>query len=178
MKHNYSGKSLKELKKEFGVGSKGFCEQDWYEQEAFWTEKPEAGAYEINVEKAYTNLTYDEQKEKLPVGFDFPHPAVLAEAILTHYRNTGERLLKDWYSRTSGVSLDVYRVYVGGFGSSGLGVDRWDFGDRGSSIGVSASRKFQEDFSIEPSKPFEITHNEFLMINGVKYNKACDKCGR
>lgn len=67
MKHNYSGKSLKELKEEYGVGSSGFFyEQDWYEKEPFWNDKPEAGEYEINLEtKQFLKLTYEEQKEKL-----------------------------------------------------------------------------------------------------------------
>ena len=39
--HNYSGKSIKELVKEFGIGSKGFYKQSWYEDEDFFTEKPD-----------------------------------------------------------------------------------------------------------------------------------------
>lgn len=175
MIHNFSGKSLKELKEEFGTDSKGFYDQNWYEKEAFWNEKPEAGVYEINIEKALTNLTYEEQKERLN-GFEFPHPAVLAEAILTHYKNTGERFLEDWYSRTGSITSGGHRVHVGLFGSRGLVVGYWGDGRRGSNVGLASSRKFKEDSRIESLNPFE--NNEFLIVNGVKYNKACDKCGR
>lgn len=122
IKHKFSGKSLLELKKEFDMGEKGFCSYWWFD-EPFAKEKPPKGIYEIDFSKQLTNLNYDEQKEKLPKGFDFPHPAILAEAIFTHYKKTGERLLENWWSRTSVQSSGGYFVYVGYFDSDGLYVN-------------------------------------------------------
>ena len=141
LKHNYSGKSLLQLKKKFGTGGEGFWNNEWWFDEKFAKEKPSKGVYEIDFEKNLTNLTYEEQKSKIKKGWKFPHPAVLVEAILTHYEKTGERLLEDWYSRTSCVVSDGFRVYVGYFASDGLFVYYYSDGDRYSSLGVSASRK-------------------------------------
>lgn len=156
--HHYSGKSLKELREEFGTDSGGFCLQDWYKTEPFYAEKAKAGTYEIVVEKQLENLTYKEQKNKLKKGWNIPHPAVLAEAILMHYKKTGERLLEDWYSRTSSTASDGDHVYVGGFDSGGLSVnDFWDV-YRGDRVGMSASRKLKNltPHSLESFDPLSI----------------------
>ena len=139
IKHQFSGKSLSELKEEFGMGDEGFWGSWWF-NESFAKEKPPKGVYEIDFEKQLTNLTYDQQRGKLPKGFDFPHPAILAEAILVHYKKTRERLLEDWWSRTSVQSSDGYFVYVGLFDSDGLDVPRDTRDDTDSGLGVCPSR--------------------------------------
>lgn len=156
--HLYSGKSLKELREEFGTGSSGFYNQDWYKKESLYTEKAKAGTYEIVVEKQLENLTYEEQKKKLKKGWNIPHPAVLAEAILMHYKKTGERLLKDWYSRTRSTDSDGYRVSVGYFDSGGLSVGSGWGGSRFDHVGVSASRKLKNltPHSLESFDPLSI----------------------
>lgn len=153
MKIKTTGKSLNELYTEFGTGSKGFWSKDpWWKNESFADENPEAGEYEINVEKNLTDLTYNQQKEKIPKGFDFPHPAVLAEAILFHYKNTGERILEDWYSRTSAIDSDGDRVYVGDFDAEGLNVSYWDDSYHDDDLGVSSCRQIRLKESIESEK--------------------------
>lgn len=155
MIHSYSGKSLNELYKEFGEGKRGFY-SNWWENEKFADDHPEAGEYEILCEKkSLENLTYNEQKKKFQEGYEFPHPAVLAEALLTNYKETGEYLMKGWYSRTSviikkGLISDGYRVGVGSCVARGVVVnDGWD-GRRYDHLGVAASRKF--DKKIVPCK--------------------------
>lgn len=64
-KFKSSGKSLKELRKKFGTGSKGFWGQEWYLNEPFYTEKPEVKEYEIELHPEWNNLTYQEQKDKI-----------------------------------------------------------------------------------------------------------------
>lgn len=66
LKIKTTGKSLNELHKKYGTSPKGFFSPNpWWKDEEFADEKPEAGEYEIVVEKQLTNLTYLEQKEKL-----------------------------------------------------------------------------------------------------------------
>lgn len=165
LKHKYSGKSLNELLQEFGLGEKGFY-SDWFKDKAFAKEKAPAGLYEIDFEKKLSNLTYDEQKKKLKKGYDFPRPAVLAEAILVHYKNTGKKLMNDWYSRTSLMDSDGGRVYVGYFDSDGL-VVHYDWDDnRNDYIGVSVCKKIEGNQKVVKILP------EILEINGIKYKKA------
>lgn len=141
--HNYTGASLRELREKYGVGEAGFYDNSWWKDEPFADEHGERGEYEIDFESKLVNLSFDEQKRQLRGGFEFPHPAVIVEAVLEHYKNTGNRLLQNWYSRTN--TLDSYggRVGVGGFGAGGLYVCRYGGGLRGASIGVSSSRKLK-----------------------------------
>ena len=170
IKHTYSGSSLLELRKKFGIGSSGFYDNTWFLKEKFAKDKAPKGVYEIDVSKKHTNLTYEEQKSKLKKGWDFSHPAVLAEAILTHYKNTNKRLLEDWYSRTFCLDSDGDRVRLGLFGSGGLVVDGWWDDRRGSLVGLSSSWKLR---NLKPRKveSFEDLNIEILKvkINGKVY---------
>lgn len=165
IKHNYSGKSLLELREEYGIGSVGFYDNVWWLNENFAKEKPEVGVYEIELGEDLVELTFKEQIAKLKKGFEPIHPAVLTEAILEHYKKTGERLLENLYMRTCVVDSDGNRVFVGYFGSGGLGVDSWGDGDRLSDVGVASARK------LGASKIESSTLPETLEINGVKYKR-------
>lgn len=137
-----SGKSLFELHKEFGIGSSGFYSSDpRLKKEAFAIEKPPKGLYEIIVSNDLHNKTYQEQVDSLPTGFEVLHPATVVEIILTHYKETGERIFEDWYGRTSSLVSHGNRVYVGSFDGEGVVVNGWggDFADL--SIGLSVGRK-------------------------------------
>ena len=152
MKFIFSGKSLNELYKEYGKGANGFYSH-WWKDEKFADEKPEAGEYDINIEKKQLmNLTFKEQEAELKDGWEVPHPAVLAEALLSHFKRTGECLMPDWYSRTVSTDSNGFRVNVGACDSDGVIVSDWSDGRR-VSIGVSASRKFKKN--IEPLEPLE-----------------------
>ena len=165
IKHTYSGKSILELKKEFGLGSKGFYDQSWYENEDLAKEKPQAGEYEICFDKDSVNKTYSEQIAGLQEGFTVPHPTIVIEAILTHFKKTGERLLEDWYVRTSSLDSDGRRVDVG-FCPGGLYVYHWHGSNRVSSIGVSSSKKVN---SCDVMSVYAIP--EIIEFNGFKYKK-------
>ncbi len=137
-------KSLLDLKEEYGTGSNGFYNNTWWLDEDFAKSVPEPGTYEINIEKQLANMTYNEQAEGLDEGWDFPHPAVIAQAILKHYQETGERILENWYTRTSFTDSDGHHVSVGYFYSDGLYVYyHWD-DYRDSCIGIAAARKSNE----------------------------------
>lgn len=116
-----------DLLAEYGKGSNGFY-SDWWINESWAKEKPPAGTWK----------TYEEQKALLKKGFDFPHPAVLAEIVLSQYEATGERLLEDWYSRTNIFNAVGLRLFLGNFDGSGLLCDDdWDWGvGRSDGLGV------------------------------------------
>jgi hypothetical protein len=176
MKFICTGKSLNELYAEYGEGKGGFYSH-WWKDEAFANDKPPAGEYELNIEhRTLHNLTYEEQVQQLPVGFAIPHPAVLAEALLSHFKATGEYLMKDWWSRTSLLDSDRYRVYVGRCDAEGVVVD-----DRDGSVGVGASRKFDQSFeprSLDPLEPSSLELRVTKLEQAVFGKVAAKKRGR
>jgi len=144
LKHNYTGSSLLELRDKFGIGKGGFYDNDWWLDEDFAKDKAPKGIYEIDFDTKLFNLTYEEQKKKLKKGWHFPQPAIIAEAILTHYEKTGERLLEEWWSRANVVASGGRRVGVGFFGSDGLGVGGYWDDCRGDNMGaLPPSRKLK-----------------------------------
>lgn len=147
MKHIYSGKSLLELRNQYGTGSGGFYDNTWWLAQDFASDRAEPREYELCIEKKALHwLTCDEQKAKLPEGYEFPHPAVLAEALLVHFNKTGEHLMKDWYSRTSLLASGGDRVVVGRCDAGGVGVSGDWVGFR-FRVGVGPCRKLS---SIKP----------------------------
>ncbi len=164
--HIYSGKSLVELRKQFDIGSSGFYDNSWWLKEKFAEEHPPKGKYEIDLREDLVNLTFYEQKEKLDKGFDVIHPAILAEAILTHYQKTKERLTEKLWFRTSSVASG-YHVSIGDFDADGLNVYYW-VAYRNDNVGVSAARKFTkvlDSRKLESFVPLDVE----LKINGVEY---------
>lgn len=146
IKIKITGMSLLELKDKFGIGEKGFWDNNWWTNEKFAREKPLAGIYEISVEKDLTNMTFNEQKDSIPKGFNFTHPAVLVEAILTHYQNTGERLLENWYSRTNVYTSEGNLADVGSFDRDGVNVDRDEADNSNGGLGVAFSAMISDSF--------------------------------
>jgi hypothetical protein len=174
--HKYTGASLVKLLEKFGIGEKGFY-SDWWKNEPFAKEKSPKKTYKIVFHKEWNNLTYQEQLNKLE-DEEFLHPAILVEAILTHYQKTGERIMEDWYSRTISVSSVGGRVYVGYFGAEGLYVlDYWG-GYRYDILGVSSARKFKiEPLKSESLNPFENLNIEIseIKVNGKIYKLTPDQ---
>ena len=160
MKHNYSGKSLLELRAEYGIGGEGFYNNSWWKNKAFASEKPPKGVYEIELGEDLTNLSFKEQEAKLKKGFTPIHPAILADFILSTYKKTKERFLEKIWCRTSVLGSGGYRVYVGDFDESGLGVYRGLDDDRYGDIGLSCARKFGKgnlkSAELEPIEPLDI----------------------
>lgn len=162
-----TGLSLNEVRQKY---PDCFYKQIWYNKERFANENPEAGEYEFYFDNIFKNQTYQEQALSLQIqgnGFDFPHPAVLAEALCIYFKETGERLMSDVYSRTSLLDSDGDRVSVGGFDADGLYVGRyWDDG-RNSGLGVSASRKVDIG-NLEPLDPIESLKVRILELEKFK----------
>ena len=139
--HQYTGKSLNELHKEYGIGSSGFYSTDpWWKNEKFADKKMKARKYELTFDGNLKGKTYKEQKKSVE---KVPHPAIVAEAILSHFKKTGERLLEDWYVRTASFDRDGYFVLVGRFDATGLFIRNvWD-GRPDNFIGLASFRKIK-----------------------------------
>jgi hypothetical protein len=143
MKITTTGLSLLEVRTKY---PDCFYNQSWYDDEAFASDKPEAGEYDIDFTSRHPGNTATEHEEILKrEKAEYPHPAVLAEALCIHFKETGERLMSNWYSRTSLKGADGNRVDVGLFGADGLGVGYYWDGGRISRLGVSASRKLDTE---------------------------------
>ena len=152
LKIDYTGKNLLQLREEFGIGANGFYDNNWWFKEDFAKESPERGLYELDLSNTLVDLIFEEQKKKIKKGFGVAHPAIVAEAILTHFREKKERLCKNYWLRTSSVDSVGSRVGVGRFDSDGLFVnDYWD-GPRYVSVGAAAARKLRslESRTIDP----------------------------
>lgn len=90
-----------------------------------------------------TSKTWDEQNQLLGQDDQVPSASVLAQAILIHYLETGERLFETIYVRVSDVDSGGNRVYLGSFDEGGLRVDGyWGGYRRRRGLGLSSSRKF------------------------------------
>ena len=162
LKIKTTGLSLLEVREKY---PDCFFKQTWYDNQPFAKEKPPAGEWEFDFESKLINKTYDEQKSALKKGFDVPHPAILAEALCVHFKETGERMLKDWYSSTSSLDSVGFPSVVGLFGELGLLVSNW-LGHRIGNVGCGASRKL-DDGSLGPLESLP----DVLEINGQKYKK-------
>jgi hypothetical protein len=147
-KFNISGLSILELREKYKIGNGGFYPQSWYDNEAFAKDRPEPGVYEINFGEDTRNKTFEEQKANLEKGFEVAHPAIILEAVLQHYAETEEYLLKDYYVRTSLLAADGLRVSVGYCAAEGVGVDHWDDVHRGAYVGVGACRKSKKKLEL------------------------------
>ena len=171
MKFKTTGKSLLELREEYGIGKAGFYDNDWWLKQSFAAEKPKAGIYELNLSNELTSIAYSEQKAKLGKGWEVPHPAIVVEAILSHYKKTGKRLCENYYLRTSAVDSDGYRVNVGVFDSSGLSVDRgWDV-SRHDDLGLSSARKLK----IEPQNLESFDASDEVYISGETVRELLER---
>jgi V8-like Glu-specific endopeptidase len=96
------------------------------------------------------NKTYAEQKNLLKQNYKVPKAIEAAVSVLMHHAQGGERLYSDspsyTYTRCE-EAMGLYRVFVGGFGSGGLAVDRdcdgyLVGGDGDGNLGLGALRKF------------------------------------
>ena len=143
-----SGKSILELREQYGLGSVGFYNQSWYLTEAFAKDRPDAGLYEIDFGEETKYKTFGEQCQGLEKGFEVAHPAVIIEAVLQHYAKTKEYLLHDYWIRTPLLASDGYRVSVGYFDSGSLLVSNDWYDYRSGLVAVASSRKSKK--SLDP----------------------------
>ena len=141
MKTKTTGLSLKEL---YEANKDLFWSKNpWWRNELFADVKPEAGNYEFVFDKKTKNKTFTDQKKMIERDFMVPHVAQVIEALINHYKKTGEKLLSDFYVRTNTLVSDGNRVIVGHFDSDGLRVDRYWDDDRNDLVGLSAARKLE-----------------------------------
>lgn len=141
MKITLNNKSLLDIRSEF---PDLFYDQSWYDGQAFAQEKI-TGTWDVDLEpvKDSTNKSWSEQQALLKEGDEVPPAAVLAYAILTHFKKTGNRAFEHTYARTSSVDSGGHHVYLGSFDAEGLGVSSyWDNG-RDSGLGLASSRKVE-----------------------------------
>lgn len=94
----------------------------WYEEQHFATTMVEAGwdLVRKSTIPGSINMTWDEQCALLGPNEIVPSAAALAQVILLAYLETGERLFRRVYVRTSNVTDDGIRVNVGSFEPNSL----------------------------------------------------------
>lgn len=85
--------------------------------------------------------TWKEQQDLLGEDEHVPNAPEVSYAVTAYFKARDIYLLRGKYVRTSSVSADGDRVYVGLFDGGGLSVNDFWSGDRGSDIGVSSARK-------------------------------------
>ncbi|MBU1091662.1 hypothetical protein KKA27_02275 [Patescibacteria group bacterium] len=116
----------------------------WYESEKFAKNKGTVSWQLVRKTPVDDSMskTWVEQQELLSKDEEAPSAQVMVYTIIGHYKNTGERLFKNVYIRTSCVGSGGSRVLVGGFDSGGLVVFFWWGGGRHSDLGLSSAQKF------------------------------------
>lgn len=139
------GLSIKELVDKYGKGTGGFLQHDWYLEEKFYNETQPSGEYEFNFDSPQTLKTYSQQFSTKRGGYITSHPALICEAILTHYEQTGEKLLQNRFIRTNveyGTNGD--HVIVGYFKEDGLDVTYCADGCMATGISYTDTKKVAE----------------------------------
>lgn len=132
-----------------------FYRQDWYDTQDFAKEVIPAGVYELSFPEEMYGKTFAEQMVLLGKEQSAAAPvALVAYAVLSHFKETGERLLEYKFVRSDRkTSGDVFSC-VGFFGGYGLSVDYWD-GDRYDLVGMGAARKVSESRTLDSSSSLE-----------------------
>lgn len=141
MKITLNNKSLLDVRSEF---PDLFYDQSWYDGQAF-AKKKVIGTWDVDLEsmKDSTNKSWSEQQALLKNDDEVPPAAVLAYAVLTNFKETGNRAFEQTYVRTSSVHSDGAHVSLGRFDAEGLRVyDNWD-NERYSYLGLASSRKVE-----------------------------------
>jgi hypothetical protein len=99
----------------------------WYSQEEFARRRPRARWRLIRKEPVPESMsrTWAEQQARLGSDEFTPGVCEMALAIVLHYLQTGEQLLRAAYVRTSDVDSAARRVGLGRFGPDGLRIRSW-----------------------------------------------------
>lgn len=125
-----TGLSLRELREKIGVDKANqpcVYNNDWWlkpVEDRWATEKPESGYHLIDFNGRFPRTRWDVQEQEIGklVNYERAHEAHVAEAIVTIFKITGERLLVNWYHWGRSLVSDGFRVCVGRFVTDGLGV--------------------------------------------------------
>lgn len=125
-----TGLSLRELREKIGVDKANqpcAYNNDWWlkDVEYRWaTEKPESGYFLIDFNGRFPHTRWEVQEQEIGklANYKRAHEAHVAEAIVTIFKITGERLLENWDHWGRRLGSGGYRVCVGYFDTGGLGV--------------------------------------------------------
>ena len=112
----------------------------WYNRKAFMKDRGKVGWQLVRKTPiaGSTSKTWSEQQDLLLQDEKTPSAQVMVYTIIGQHLATSERLFENLCVRTSSVSSDGDRVYVG---QSGLNVNNWWDDYRYGYIGVSSARK-------------------------------------
>lgn len=147
------GFSLRNERQKFGINTKSqpcfHKDSTWWlekSEDAWATEKPDSGYYLIDFMGRFSRTSWINQEaaiEKLGNEFERANERAVAEAIISIFQTTGERLLEDWWHWGRSLDSDGGRVDVS-FPPAGLSVsdNRPDWGDN-DWLRVCVARKFQ-----------------------------------
>ena len=125
------GLSLREQRDQIGTNRNHqpcFYNNDWWlqEKEGEWANfKPESGYFLIDFNGRFGSTAWKKQEKKIAeLGHQFEraHETVVAEAILSVFKTTRERLLESWYHWGKSLASVGRRVVVGCFDRDGLSV--------------------------------------------------------
>ena len=126
----------------FGTGSV-FYKQDWYDNEGFANEQLSPSYSFVTKDVIPDSTSKDWQTQESLVNAKGEKRRTAVEAVwdnIFYYGATGNKLLETKYDWTKTGSSDGDLVRVGGFASSGLGVDDWIPGRSNDDLGVVLSR--------------------------------------
>lgn len=115
----------------------------WYRKESFAKDKGQAGWHLVRKDIVPNSMskTWQEQQSLLGKDDETPTARVLIYTVILTFLVTGVKLLPNIYARVSDLGSGGFRVDVGGFDGSGLGVGSdWD-DVRHDVTGVSSARK-------------------------------------
>lgn len=136
--------SILEIRGKVPGSQRLFYNQDWYNKESFAKDRGEETEWRLVRKDPVpnsTSRTWQEQQALLAKNEETPTARVMIYTVIGHFLATGERLFEHIYVRCSDVDSIGSRVYVGYFGSVGLGVfDYWGV-RRYVYVGVSSARK-------------------------------------
>jgi len=125
-----------------GAGEAIFYDQDWYDDEEFAKQplRPGFGLPTKEVIDDSLSKKWGEQQALLLPEERRREPVEVAWDAILYYAATGKKVLKQTWDWTGQRASNGGLVYVGGFGSDGLGVRYWNPGNAGGGIGVCPAR--------------------------------------
>ena len=125
--------------------SKLFYDQSWYNKESFAKDKGDVSWQLVRKTPVANSMssTWSEQQALLQDNEETPTARVMVYTTIGHFLSTTERLFEKIHVRCSSVVSGGNRVYVGDFGSDGLGIHNYWDDYRNDFLGLSSARKFE-----------------------------------
>ena len=119
---------------------KFFCNQDWYDKEAFAKEKGQVGWYLVSKTPVQNSIgqNWDGKQELLGKDDETPSAQVMIYTMLAYFLSTGERLFEEIWVHCSDLDLNGRHICVGIFNVCGLALSN---GASKDLTGLSSTRK-------------------------------------